>query len=335
MSTGHVGRYALGMCASAAMLTGCGTSQTTVGIPSGMPPSAAWPSRAPLERPWMAPEAQSDDLLYVSDNNGHVDVFSYPAGTRVGTLSGFKAPAGLCSDKRGHVFVTDTPAQDIVEYAHGGKKPIATLSDFGYYPDGCSVDPTTGNLAVTNYSSKLNNGPGNVAIYAHAKGSPTSYADPAFNEYFFCSYDDRGNLFIDGVNSGTTQTEFAALPMGGSSFTDIALDQKIGYPGAVQWDGRYVALEDVSSDVLYRVKVEGSGGTVVRTSHFRHQHADLLVQFWIAGPTIITPSGRIYRSSRSVGFWPYPRGGSATKVLQVAGATELFGVTVSLAKSSP
>lgn len=332
MSTGRLGRYSSSMCVSAALLTGCATSQTSAGMPNGLPPSAARPLHAVPERPWMAPEARREDLLYVSDNNGRVDVFSYPTGARVGTLSGFAAPAGLCSDKAGHVFVTDTPGQDVVEYAHGGKNPIATLSDFGYYPDGFSVDPTTGNLAVTNYSSELKNGPGNVAIYTHAKGSPTSYTDQAFNEYFFCSYDDRGNLYIDGVNSGTTQTEFAELPAGSGSFTDITLDHRIGYPGAVQWDGRYVAFEDVSSDVVYRVKVEGSQGTVVRTAHFRRQHADLLVQFWIASPTIIMPYGNVYRSMREVGFWAYPRGGSAVKTLRVAGATELFGVTVSLAK---
>ena len=69
-------------------------------------------------------------------------------------LSDSNSPYGECVDKAGDVFVADfggntgTPA--ILEYAHGGTKPIATLSDPGYYPESCSIDPTTGNLAVTN-----------------------------------------------------------------------------------------------------------------------------------------------------------------------------------------
>ena len=56
----------------------------------------------------MAPEAKSEDLLYISDYYG-VHVFSYPKGLHVGDIYGFASPAGLCSNKKGDVFVTDTP----------------------------------------------------------------------------------------------------------------------------------------------------------------------------------------------------------------------------------
>ncbi|MBV8067686.1 MAG: hypothetical protein JO113_06895, partial [Candidatus Eremiobacteraeota bacterium] len=142
---------------------------------------------------------------------------------------------------------------------------------------------------------------------------------------------DRGNLFVDGVNSGTTQTEFAELPKGSTSFTDITLDQKIHYPGAVQWDGKYIAFEDTFDDMVYRVKVAGSRGFAVKSLRFKGQRGDLLVQFWIAGSSILMPYGSFYRTIHSVGYWPYPAGGKSEKVVHVPDAAELYGVTLSVA----
>jgi hypothetical protein len=311
-------------CGGTALLTGCGGSQARF-----VPPGNIQAARAASSRSWMAPQSKSSDLLYVSDTNGRIYVYSYPAGKLVGELTGLTAPAGLCSDKAGNVFVTDTIGQGILKFAHGGKKPITGLYDVGYYPDGCAVDPATGNLAVTNYSAI--SGPGSVALYAGAKGIPKLYYDSAFSLYFFCSYDAHGDLYIDGVNNGTTQTEFAELPSGSSNFTNITLDRTVGYPGAVQWDGKYVAIEDASTDIVYRVKVSGSKGTTVKTLHFKGQRGDLLVQFWIDGSTIFMPYGTMYRQIRTVGLWPYPAGGSPVKAWHVTGATELYGVTLSRA----
>jgi hypothetical protein len=278
----------------------------------------------------MAPEAKSEDLLYVSDDSGFIYVFSYPEGKLVGTLAGAYGPSGLCSDKAGHVFVANTQDANILEYAHGGKNPIATLADPGYYPNGCAVDPTTGNLAVANYASTLI-GPGSVSVYSNGR-PPVTYTDPVFNEYLFCGYDDKGNLYVDGVNAGTTQTELAKLPSGKTSFTNIRLKQRIGFPGAVQWDGTYVAIEDATTNIVYRLKVSGSAGAVVGEIRFKGPRSNLLVQFWIQGNAIIVPYGSQSRTVRMIGLWRYPAGGSPTKVLRDPAATELFGATVSLAK---
>lgn len=317
----------LTLCATAALLSGCGGSPGTL-----VPNQSASAARAPSSAlSWVAPQAQSSDLVYVSDNSGAVDIYSYPGLARVGTLKNFAGPAGLCSDSAGHVFVTNTIGEDIIEYAHGRKRPIRTLSDFGYYPDGCAVDPTTGNLAVASYSN-VTEGPGSVAIYSGAQGSPTIYTDSAFALYFFCTYDDRGNLYVDGVNNGTTQMEFAVLRNGSSSFTNITLDRSIGYPGAIQWDGKYVAFEDTSNDVVYRLKIAGSKAFAVKSAHFKGQRGDLLAQFWIAGSSIFMPYGSFYRTIHSVGYWPYPAGGSPKKVVHVPDAAELYGVTFSTAQ---
>lgn len=323
-------RHAMTICAALAVLAGCG-GPTQFGAPQ-MLPSSARGVRADASRSWMAREAASDDLLYVSDDSGRVLTFSYPAGKLVGTLTGFDGPSGLCSDSKGDVFVTNTGVEQIVEYAHGATKPLNTLTEFGYFPDGCAVDPSTGDLAVANYAKSPSIGPGSIAIYKDAKGTPTNYTDPAFGEYFFCGYDDKRNLYVDGVNAGTTQSEFAELPNRAKSFTNVRLKQRIGYPGAVQWDNKAIALEDTSTDIVYRLKVTGSSGTVVGTTRFKDSHSDLIVQFTISGHTIVVPFGAQRRAAKSIGFWPYPAGGSPTKIIGKLGAAELVGTTISLAK---
>jgi hypothetical protein len=281
----------------------------------------------------MAPEARREDLLYVSDESGIVYVFSYPGGKLLGMLTGFQGPAGLCSDGAGDVFVTDTPAIAVFEYKHGQKKPTTVIGAFGY-PEGCAVDATTGNLAVTNYTNARPLGPGSVSVIALTKKrKATTYTDPSFNEFFFCGYDNKGNLYVDGVNSGTSQSEFAELSKGGSSLKDFTLNANVTYPGGIQWDGKDVAIEDTLKDVLYRVKIAGSSGTVLGSTHFNGDLSTLLTQFWIQGGTIVLPYDTLSRDVHRVGFWPYPSGGSPAKVLDPKGNVELFGATVSLAGS--
>jgi hypothetical protein len=323
-------RYAIAAGAAAVLLAGCGGTNPTGALQ--MLPSSTAHVRTDVSRSWMAREAVSDDLLYVSDDSGRVLVFSYPAGKLVGTLTGFDGPSGLCSDSKGDVFVTNTGVEEIVEYRHGAKKPLQTLTEFGYFPDGCAVDPSSGDLAVANYAKSPSIGPGSIAIYKRAKGTPANYTDPTFGEYFFCSYDDKGGLYVDGVNAGTTASEFAELPDRAKSFRNIKLEQSIGYPGAVQWDGKEIALEDTSTDILYRIRVRGSTGTVVGTTRFKHARSDLIVQFTIAGHTIVVPFGSLRRAARSIGFWSYPAGGTPTKVIGNLGAAELVGTTISLAR---
>ena len=65
-------------------------------------------------------------------------------------LAGFRAPKGECVDADNDVFITDSKLSEIFEYQHGAKKPVNILTDNGYRPYGCSIDFTTGNLAVAN-----------------------------------------------------------------------------------------------------------------------------------------------------------------------------------------
>ena len=158
---------------------------------------------------------------------------------------------------------------------------------------------------------------------------PSTYQDAAFNAYFFCSYDNSGNLFVDGSDYGSYHTEVAELPSSSTSFTTISLDRTIGYPGGIAWDGTYLAIQDTASRILYRFKIAGAKGKAVGSTIFKGDRTTLIHQFWIAGSSIVVPYGTTQRLVRKVGFWSYPGGGSVTKSFSVAHSTELVGVTLS------
>jgi hypothetical protein len=243
----------------------------------------------------------------------------------MGTLTGFETPYGLCTDKSGDVWVVNDGASEMVEYAHGGTGSIATLSDPSEYPEGCAIDPTTGNLAVANFSS--NTGGGNVVIYADAKGTPQAYSDPSIVDYRFCGYDANGNLFVDGVNASSAFV-LAELPKGSSTFTDIAISQKIEWPGGVQWDGKHVAVGDTDAVTVYRVNP--FNGHVVGSTKL--DGANYVDQFWVNGSVstrkkakrarVLAPS----QDGGSLALYKYPAGGSSLWSISVQ---EPFGVTVS------
>jgi hypothetical protein len=142
-----LGRYALCSCVAAALLAGCGGSQPPIGASGAMPQTSAIATHTTHGKSWMLPEARGRNLLYVSSGSS-VYVYTYPRAKMVGVLADFEATRGECVDKAGDVFIIDHYA-GVDEYAHGGTSPIAMLDPPWSFNLGCSVDPTTGNLAVT------------------------------------------------------------------------------------------------------------------------------------------------------------------------------------------
>lgn len=256
---------------------------------------------------WMASDAATQDLLYVSDVDA-VLVYSYPRGKLEGVLRNFYISQGECVDQAGDVFITDQGYNKIFVYAHGSKKRQRTLTGYGG-PVGCSVDPTTGDLAA----SAQNYG---VAIYKHASGTPTVYTDSDFNEYYWCGYDDRGNVFVDG-QSDKNAFEFAELSKGSSTLETITLNQSMGFPGGVLWDGKHIAVGSYypppsGQPVVYQFAIKGSEGTKVGTTLLGSGASDVKV-FWIQGKTLVAPN--TYTGGSNVLFYRYPAGGGATKTI--------------------
>jgi len=270
-------------------------------------------------RSWMAPDAATHALLYVSDYSyNEVFVYSYPQAKLVGTLTGLSNPDGICTDKSGNVWIVNNSAGNAVEYKHGGTTPIATLNIGSANAVSCSVDPTTGNLAATVLDT-YGSGQGYVAIFTHAKGSPKYYMDSEMYAVYFCGYDDKGNLFVDGDQNGrSTAFQFAELPRGKKTFTNITLKgATINFPGNVQWDGKHVAV----GDQLYQdypelgaiYQTTGAGGKIIGKTVL-NDYGDI-EGFWVEGKTVIGPDFCINGCTQgsSVGFFKYPAGGKPTK----------------------
>jgi hypothetical protein len=272
-------------------------------------------------RSWMKPAAKKSDLLYLDDQTGNVYVYSYPKGELMGTLTGLPDPQGECVDKKGDVFFTSFAGQQIVEYAHGGTSPINTLSNPGQYMEGCSVDTKTGDLAAIDFEPSTGGGGGSVAIFAHASGSPTVLTDPNLHLGYQIGYDNKGNIFVDGVDS-SNNFEFAELPKGSSSFTEITLGGvSITTPGGVQWDGKYVTVGDAKSGAIYQT--DGAGGNVEGTTSL--SDSDGIFQYFIGGKKVIGPNAY----SGNAGIWKYPKGGSPT--MTITGISDPFGAAISKA----
>jgi hypothetical protein len=203
--------YRLALSISAAVvLAGCGVSQP----PIGMPQAAAIATRADRGTSWMLADAKSDDLVYVTDGCGGTCIVSWPGGKSVGSLNvGGGLNSGVCSDSHGNVYVADDTK--VIEYAHGGTKPIGTLNlpSSGSTAAGCSVDSTTGNVAVMF---------GDVAIFTPGSQTPTVYPGPL--DGFRCAYDPSGNLFVGGLHG--QGAGLAELRKGSSKFTLLTINAK-------------------------------------------------------------------------------------------------------------
>jgi hypothetical protein len=313
--------YALCIGAVAALIAGCGGSQPPI-APGAMPQSYVMATQAERSGSWMLPEAKRRSLLYLADYQ-RVYVYSYPRGAQVGMLAGFADAYSACSDKGGDIFVNDASQEATYEFAHGGTSPIATLYSPYSFPAGCAVDPTTGNLAVVAQDGL------SIFTYNAKRGwrYPRGYNDGIYSGYS-CSYDNKGNLFVDGESSPAGKTfEFAELAKGASAFAPVSLNQKIGSAGSVQWDGKYVAIGDpkAAPQVIYRFSVADYVGT--KHGSIPLGNLTLMFRFWIQSNKAVV-SGAISNSQAGVNFYGYPSGGSPLKTIDTTSAA---GVTVSVA----
>ena len=320
------------------VLAGCGGSQVA---PTGGAPTGA--ASASHSKSWMLPEAKNEDLLYLSGFNPDVFVYSYPEGKHVGTLTGFGVALYECADKGGDVFIPNFQSanQGIYEYVHGGSQPINFLPLTAAFA--CSVDPTTGNLAVIQDGDS-------VYVYAHAQGTPTVYTDSDFYYTSGIAFDGSGNLFISGeYRPSKGGFALVELPQGSSAFEQISFSSSSGGNSSFEpifWDGQYLDLGSEreskqkrgrrphAQTVLERLQISGSSATLIGTVPLALQHNSQYPQFWIQGDTVMQPSNKS-PTHPYLQFFRYP-GGKSIKKINLAPACyicDTWGVTVSVAPS--
>jgi hypothetical protein len=316
MKSIRLGTKALSGGVAIALLAGCGGSQPSVGAPGFI--NSAPPLRPAKGVSWMNQAAARDNLLYVSNtDSATVDVYSWPLLTRVGKLSGFKAPWTFCVDKLQDVYVTDTGLSETIEYAHGGTAPIRTLSDSFGSPAACAVDETMGDLAVVN-SLGSTSGYGNVIVYPGGSGKPKEYTTSNIGRYDFVAYDPNGNLFVDGYGS-RIHFGLSELPAKGSAFKVITPNVSLRAAGDIVWDGEYLAIADPAHEVIYQFTI--SGAKAIEQGSTALKDSTGLWQFFV---TNLDAGKKRAQGNRAVGVdfyprgvreWPYPAGGSPTKKL--------------------
>lgn len=348
MSLWAFARYAVGALCAAGLLAACGGGTPSNGaVPGAQSPASSrgFPNASMITVPnsigavpvrhlnrgrsWIRPDAHKQWLLYVSDaSTGTIDIYNYrvQAGKLYGQITGLSFPYGQCVDRDGDVYVVDNDTSKIYEYAHGGTTPIATATDKYGKPVGCSVDPTSGNVAVSNFSGASSSTAGGLDLFTGGlSGSQVYYRKAELYRVFPGAYDPSGDFFAQGIDySGTVN--FAELPAGKKRFRMLT-GLTIAFPGSVQWDGHYLAVTDQDyqyayTTMIYRVTVSGSKVTVVRSTHLTdncYPYHDYMVaiQPFVTGTTgkqNAVAAGNL-NCPNSFGFWNYTNGGNPKRTL--------------------
>lgn len=265
----------------------------------------------------MSPEAAKTDLLYVSNlGKDQVNVYSYPAGSPMGRLTGFAVPHGMCTDKFGHLFVIDSVRSKIYEFAHGAMAPFRSFKDDGYFPQSCAVNPVNGDLAVTNFGPR-GPGPGSVALYKRSRGPRTVLiAKRGLFHYYYDTYDGKGDLFVDGLNFKDNEFELYEVAAGTSTFVAIKPNAPIRLSGGVFWDGKYLVVGDQypynGPNSLTEFRIVGTAAKLVTLVNL--PDSCNVLQFWVDRGKLIAPND----CGKSVMFWTFPDGGYAWKRIPVS-----------------
>lgn len=220
-------------------------------------------------RTWISPDVKSTRAMLFESDGGYtsVEIFTLPGLKLRGVVTGFAYPEGLCADANGNVWVADMGALTITQLSRSGKVLQQKRSNFGY-PASCAINPTNGDLAVSDVMGFSYAGA--VELYQHASGSPTILSCAGMAHYFFVGYDGHGNLFLDGFGYDQKvhlcrgkDAKTSLLPM-------VVAGSPIYWPGMVQWyaPGNYLALgdqkcSDIGQSCIYKVSISGVRGTVV------------------------------------------------------------------------
>ncbi len=321
----------LGSLGRAAVLAAAIASLAACGYASPQPPLAP---AAVTEHAtsWMLPAAaMAASLLYISDaQTFDVYVYSFPDLKLTGLLTGFDRPEGECSDAKGDIWITNDQAAQILQYRHGGTKVVRALTDPLGYPGGCAIDPSTGDLAVTNLFGF--SGSGSVLIYKNAAGTPRAYTNSKQFYYDLDGYDGKGNLYASGTSS-TGVYSLAVLPRGEHSMSIVSVTgAKIFLPGTVQWTGSSLLLGDQQcgdqkTSCLYEAVVSG---TTARITHKIPLTGSCdVAQVAIEGGRLA--GGNYWRCGghghSSADTWAFPRGGRPVKA--VTGIQMPLGAAIS------
>jgi hypothetical protein len=270
---------------------------------SGRPVTAARLSPMPRYATFVPDHHAKKKYEYVFNDYGtYASIFDYPKSVaQIGSIYGDGGQG--CTNALygyGKKIMWNVGGQNQITEYKVPDTPIKTLSVSFTFPSSCAMN-TSGDLAVgILYSS--GSGGGDVVIFKNGSGSGTTYDTPLVEEYFN-GYDNKGNLFADGWNSGYT-FQLVELPHGSSTFVKITTSNSVQFPGSVQWDGTYLNVFDQIANAMYQYTVSGTTATLKNTIQF--QGSGDCAQTWIV-------KGLVYcgdAGNNNGEVFKYPAGGS-------------------------
>lgn len=233
-------------------------------------------------------------------------IFNYPKSTQqLGTINnvGGQGCTNVLSGYGKRTFWNVAGTAQITEY-RVPQAPIKTLAvPSGANPSSCAMN-AAGDLAV---GILYGTDPGYIFIFKHAIGKGIGIPTPLAREYFD-GYDPKGNLYFDGFTSASA-FQFDVIPSGTKKVEKMTTNNAIGFPGSVQWDGKYLAVTDQSNSSIYRYAVTGTHaklrGTVKLTT------AADCAQTWIVTGLVYCADAGNYDGA----VFNYPGGGPAIAIL--------------------
>jgi hypothetical protein len=319
MKISNAPKYILGIFAAAGILAGCSSgSQSALAPSSGMQAvhgaqrhngklvtafRLGVPQAHAFKSALVMPDKKSRKKFgYISEFDGSsVSEFHFPKGANLTNSISGDEPQGLCAEKgRGDFWVTNSGSETIVEYKANTTTEIASVSQAAYGdPAGCAVSDASSSKGEV--AASLITG-GDVVLYPNGTGSGTEVAD-ALEETFFATFDDKGDLFVDGFNSEFIPA-VAEMPAGSSTFHIVLLPNSIEFPGNIQWDGKYVTVNDQEAYDIYQYTVSGSSATLSGTVSYTG--ASDCDQTWIYKGHFLCPDA----GDDNAKVYNYPAGGA-------------------------
>jgi len=352
-------KYALGVSAAVAVLAACNGgsgSQIAPGAPmtgnavSGTQHAAGIKGHSYLVaaksvahqgqpkhvKQWMEPGASNNRLLLVSDFYANdIQVYNYPSnGTQnppAGTItSGLLNPQGMCVDSNNNAYVANTGDHNVLEFASGATTPSNTYPSTGFAV-GCSVDPTTGNVAISNIFEPSTY-EGSVTICSSPSSCSTSIEPGGLFECYFAGYAPNGDLYVDG--EGSFGFGLAYLPAGSSSWqAGSVTGATINFPGGVMYDGSYMTVTDQSGSsgntTVYRCNASGATLDCSVGSANLGGSEDVVQPFVKRGAKGVVGADALEIQANT---WAYPGGGNPRpgKQINIAGGEQPIGSAVLL-----
>jgi hypothetical protein len=266
--------------------------------------------------------------IFVSDAIDNVVNIYNTSGKQLAQLTGFSQPQGLATDTKGNLYVADTNNSQILVYAPPYTKAPKKLADPGYYPAGVAVITigTTTYVGVSNICSAPNCTQGGFIVYKNGK-SKGAFQSSSIYRVYFCGFDAKGNLFVDGQDTNFVPT-FGEVPnaIGGKkAYKTLTTGNAISFPGGVQVTAKgKIAIDDQTGITVYTYNPpkNGSLGSPIKTTALTGSGDPVTFAFTMTDADLWTADAVNANSAE----FKYPAGGSAVKTITVGG--QPIGVAV-------